>query len=113
MRCKVCEAVLDMEPDGNVVVCAGCGYSTHRRTCWEHHWCGQLTDRNGYLVTLGTILRYYSSERTYQVVEILGTFTRGGTCYGRRIDKKGIYDKEIIRPRMMEELIQEVSLDHA
>ena len=99
MRCHVCNSVLN-QPDDDII-CDGCGMYVHRK-CWRQHWCGVLTDRNGMAVILGSVLTYQNTTRTYKVSEIVPTFTKGGTCYGIRQDKKGIYPQEIIRPRLME-----------
>lgn len=99
--------------DYSPMICANCGTSKVTINCepcaqmfcyfcFRDHWCGELTDYNGRSVRLGDHLQYVEDSnpsRVYEVVEIVGTFTKVGLCYGK--GKKLNEQHLAIRPRLM------------
>lgn len=103
-QCGQCN-ISDMRDHG--IECEGCG-DWICLSCWkgDHHgksphFCGLLTEQNGYLIHLGDQLYYPSRETTvYQVVEITPSFVKNMLCYGTIMGKRE-QAKVLIRPRLM------------
>lgn len=94
--CETC-GLADLVDSG--VCCEACGGWFHRRLCWENHWCGVLTDRNGRAVRIGDTLRYYDApHRIFTIVEALPSYIRIGMCRAERSNGEILS----IRPRLME-----------
>lgn len=99
----LCENCHVSVPVDEGVTCEGCGvfYANHgrgRNNCWKSHNCGKLITSAGYLVKVGDILVYPSHADEFEVIEMAGTWVKGGHARGLR--KRGNYEMPII-PRLM------------
>ena len=93
-KCTICGKEATLE-------CENCELE-HCRKCYRSHYCGVLCDSRGYLVRCGQVLSYpFNPKYTYKVVNIPGTFVKGGFCYGTRI-KPPSEEWKLIQPRLME-----------
>lgn len=97
MLCDNCQK------DNATVHCSACDKNYCRRRCWPEHWCGPLTDHDGYLVFVGDEL--LMQDRNYLVTEIPNTFAKLGLCYGNRIGRRlSSETRNILRPRLMRKI---------
>jgi len=81
------------------IYCQGCGSMFCRRRCWRFHDCGRLTDRNGWLVKVGSVVAYPGRpEKTYTLLETEPTIMKSKVMYGR--SKKE--EKRIVYVRLTE-----------
>lgn len=93
--CNICEAPkID-------VYCHGCGVSLCRK-CWRFHDCGVLTDRNGWLVDVGSVVGYPNSDRIYILLETEQTLRNSHVMYGKGGHKGRGEDKRIVYVRLTE-----------
>lgn len=67
------------------VVCEGCGGFFDRQICFRNHQgCNVLTTREGRIVKLGDLLGYPNHHDLFTVIEMQGTWVKGGHARGRR-----------------------------
>lgn len=82
-QCEFCgkEAELDTG-----VICEGCSGFCCRQICFRNHKCSDnvLVTREGHVVHLGDELVYPSHSDVFTVIEMQGTWVKGGYARGRR-----------------------------
>ena len=67
------------------VICEGCNAYFCRQICFRNHQgCEVLTTLEGRIVHLGDLLGYPSHKDVFTVVEMQGTWVKGGYARGRR-----------------------------
>lgn len=70
--------------------------------------CGTPVDRYGQLVVVGDTVRYYRTDRIYQISATPPGYAKGGAAFGKRIGKRQTLGQpEIIRPHLMEKVMEE------
>ena len=91
-QCEFCgkEAELDTG-----TICEGCGGFFERQICFRNHVnCNVLVTRDGQLVHIGDELSYPSHGDVFTVIEMQGTWAKGGYARGRR--HRGEHEMPII-----------------
>lgn len=93
--CENCGKSIDIDSNATCDACSGVFCS---RICWPTHFCGVLTDRYGHIVHMGDELQYPSHHDVFTVIEMAGTWVKGGYARARR--HRGNHEMPII-PRLM------------
>ena len=81
-QCEFCGKQDDIDTG---ILCEGCASWFCRQICFRNHPdCNVLTTREGHVVHLGDELGYPSHKDVFTVVEMQGTWAKGGYARGRR-----------------------------
>lgn len=104
--CENCYKSIDIDSNA---VCEACSAVFCRKSCWPNHNCGTLTDKVGRVVHLGDVLSYPDHGDVFTVIEMQGTWVKGGYARGRR--HRGNHEMPII-PRLMY-LKKEINADES
>lgn len=104
--CESCGKSINIDSNAECEACTGVFC---RKICWPNHNCGTLTDKAGRVVHLGDVLSYPEHRDVFTVIEMQGTWVKGGYAKGRR--HRGSHEMPII-PRLMY-LKKEINADES
>lgn len=93
--CEHCNKGIELDATASFVECEACSGILCRKGCWQEHWCGPLTDRNGRVVRLGNLMRHHDSVTfhvkdpiMYRVIDMTESFRKHALAVGVNVKGK-------------------------